>query len=294
MDQTKNQQQINRITVIGMLVNFLLMLLKLLIGIPLHSISLIADGIHSLSDLATDIVVLFSTRFARRPADLNHPYGHGKLETVGTQVIAFVLLLSGAGIAWSSGKALFDQQVYRPGIWIIIIALISVVSKEVLFQMTRSVAKETHSSSLYANAWHHRSDAFSSVAVLLGGVAGLFGFGYGDQIAGLVVAFMIMGVAGKLSYENLMELIEHAADEASIEKIERVLSDFKEIYHWHKLRTRRIGSELYLDVHILVEPTISVLESHRLTEQIEMAIEERCMRPVNVLIHVEPHIDEMH
>lgn len=270
------------------------MILKIIVGLLIHSIALVADGVHSLSDLGTDFVVLIATRLANRPADADHPYGHGKLETLATQVIAIVLLAIGFGIAWSSGSALYNQQPRYPGFLIIIIAIISVALKEVMFQLTRNVAKITRSSSLYANAWHHRSDALSSIAVLFGGIAGQFGFGYGDQIAGLVVAFMIMGVSIKISYQNLMELVEHAADKESIKIIEEVLDQFKNIYHWHKLRTRQIGPELFLDVHILVEPSLSVLESHKITEKIEAAIQAKLSRPVNILVHVEPHIDEMH
>lgn len=294
MNSSKNQHQIKRITVWGMFVNVLLMLLKIIVGSLVHSIALVADGIHTLSDLGTDFIVLIGANFAHRPADESHPYGHGKVETLAAQIIGIVLLAAGIGIAWSSGRALYIQQPNYPGIWLSIIAIISVVLKEVMFQRTRKIARITQSSSLYANAWHHRSDALSSVAVLFGGIAGLLGFGYGDQIAGLVVAFMIMGVAGKIMVQNLMELVEHSADSESIHIIEEVLNQYQDIEHWHELRTRKIGPELFLDVHILVEPTLSVLESHKITEKIERAIQANLSRPVNILVHVEPHIDEMH
>lgn len=294
MNRSETQNKITQITLRGMLINLLLMLIKLIIGILIRSMALIADGIHSLSDLGTDFVVLIGANIARRPADESHPYGHGKVETLATQVIALALFAVGVGIAWSSGNALFARKPNYPGFWVIVIAAISVALKELLFHWTRNVAGITQSSALYANAWHHRSDALSSIAVLIGGIAGLLGFGYGDQIAGLLVAFMVMAVGGKIFYQNLKELLEHSADQESIEKIRSILDQLDEVYHWHKLRTRKIGSELFLDVHILVEPTISVLESHRITERIEKAIRQECTRPVNVLVHVEPHIDEMH
>ena len=137
-----------------------------------------------------------------------------------------------------------------------------------IFYLTRKVARKTHSPALYANAWHHRSDSFSSLAVLLGGAASLFGWGYADHMAAIVVGIMIIAVGGKIFYDNLIELTEHAADNESVQIIKRILSDESEISGWHALRTRDIGGELYIDVHVIVDPSLTVLDSHKISDKI--------------------------
>ncbi|MBN1154058.1 cation transporter [candidate division KSB1 bacterium] len=282
------QKKIYHITLWGILVNALLSLIKVTAGSVVNSVALIADGIHSLSDLLTDFAVLISSRAGRRPPDKNHQYGHGKFETVGAQFIGVVLFIVGVGICRSSITSLIRGEKYFPGLTVVCVAFISVVSKEILFQVTRKIALTHRSSSLYANAWHHRSDAFSSLAVILGGLAGMAGFGFGDQIAGMVVGVMIILVAVKLIIDGFKELSEHSIDEEMVKKIQQVLKNHPEICHWHKLRTRKIGSEIFVDVHIHVNPQLTVKLSHDLTLEIENNIEEILQIPVNTLIHVEP------
>jgi cation diffusion facilitator family transporter len=291
MDQlnlSQDQKKINSITIWGMVINIILAALKILAGSIVKSVALIADGIHSLSDLVTDVAVLVSSKAARRPADTSHPYGHGKIETIGTLIIGLILLIVGGGIGWSAVHSLYHSEKFFPGPTVVIIAFVSVVAKELLFQFTKKLAKQIHSSSLYANAWHHRSDALSSVAVLIGGGLSLFGLGYVDQLAGLVVGMMIIAVAGKILFDGAKELSEHAIDRESIRIIEQTLNNHQEVNLWHKLRTRKIGAELFVDVHIHVDPDLSVFASHKLTKEIEKSIQENLPLPVNILIHVEP------
>ncbi len=271
-----------------MVINIFLSTIKILAGIIVKSVALIADGIHSISDLATDVTVLVSSKAARRPADISHPYGHGKIETIGTLLIGLILLIVGGGIGWSAVHSLYHGEKFFPGPIVAIVAFVSVVAKELLFQFTQKLAKRIHSSSLYANAWHHRSDALSSVAVLIGGGLSLVGFGFGDHLAGLVVGIMIMAVAGKILFDGIKELSEHAIDRESIKIIEQTLNNHSEVSLWHKLRTRKIGAELFVDVHIHVDPNLSVFESHKFTKEIEKSIQEQLPLPVNILIHVEP------
>ena len=291
-DQSQDQKKINSITIWGMVINIILSAIKILAGSIVRSVALIADGIHSLSDLVTDVAVLVSSKAARRPADISHPYGHGKIETIGTQLIGLVLLIVGVGIGYSAAHSLYHHEKSFPGPAVAVIALVSVIAKELLFQFTQKLAKQIHSSSLYANAWHHRSDAFSSVAVLIGGGLSLIGFGSGDQLAGLVVGIMIIAVAGKIIFEGLKELSEHAIDRESIKIIEQTLNNHQEVNLWHKLRTRKIGAELFVDVHIHVDPDLSVYESHKLTKEIEKSIQDQLPLPVNILIHVEPGLPQ--
>ncbi len=289
---SQDQKKINSITIWGMVINIILSVVKILAGSIIKSVALIADGIHSLSDLVTDVAVLVSSKAARKPADTSHPYGHGKIETIGTLVIGLVLLIVGGGIGWSSVHSLYHGEKFFPGPIVAIVAFVSVVSKELLFQFTQKLAKQIHSAALYANAWHHRSDAFSSIAVLIGSILSLFGVGYGDQLAGLVVGIMIVAVAGTILFDGVKELSEHAIDRASLAIIEQTLNDHPQINIWHKLRTRKIGAELFVDVHIHVDPDLSVFESHKFTTEIEESIQEQLPLPVNILIHVEPCLQQ--
>lgn len=290
----ERQKKIRSITLWGALLNIFLMILKIFSGILIRSSALIADGIHSFSDLATDIVVLIGTRLSHRPPDETHPYGHGKMETIASQLIALALVVLSVGLIWSAGTSIYRHEQNYPGFMVLIVAVVSVISKEIIFFMTRNISRLTGSVVLYANAWHHRSDSLSSVAVLIGGVVSLFGWGYADQTATIVVGFMIMGVAGKIFFEGFMELSEHSADSESIQEIERILSEEKEISSWHALRTRKLGAELFVDVHVLVNPKLSVLESHEISVKIEKEIKQKLSKPVNVLVHIEPNINEMH
>lgn len=284
----EREQKIRSVTLQGALINILLMIFKILTGILVKSSALIADGIHSLSDLATDFVILLGTRFSNRPADESHPYGHRKIETLSSLLVASVLMAVGVGFIWTAGTSISRKEVNFPGIALLLVAGISVVSKEYVFYKTRKIAQKTHSAALYANAWHHRSDSFSSLAVLAGGVAGLIGWGYADSAAAILVGIMVMGVGGKIFYDNLVELTEHAADSNSVKTIEKVLSEEKMLSGFHALRTRSFGGELFLDVHILVDPSLSVLESHDITVDLEKKINEKLSKPANILIHIEP------
>ena len=289
----ERQKKISSITIWGIFLNVFLMAIKLISGILVKSSALIADGVHSLSDLATDFVVLIGTRLSSRPADKTHPYGHGKLETIASLIIALALFVISLGLIWSAGISIYRHEHSFPGYLVLVVAGVSVISKEILFFFTRKIARITHSTVLYANAWHQRSDSLSSVAVLLGGGASLLGWGHADQVAAVVVGFMIIGVSGKIFFEGLIELSEHSADSESIEKIEMVLSKEKSISSWHRLRTRKMGAELCVDVHVLVDPVLSVQKSHDISMKIEEEIEKELSMPVNILVHVEPDVEEM-
>jgi len=289
----ERQKKIRSITIWGIFLNVFLMAIKIISGILVKSSALIADGVHSLSDLATDFVVLIGTRLSSRPADKTHPYGHGKLETIASLIIALALFVISLGLIWSAGISIYRHEHSFPGYPVLVVAGVSVISKEILFLITRKIARITHSTVLYANAWHQRSDSLSSVAVLLGGGASLLGWGHADQVAAVVVGFMIIGVSGKIFFEGLLELSEHSADRESIEKVEMVLSKEKNISSWHRLRTRKMGAELCIDVHVLVDPVLSVQESHDISMKIEEGIEKELSRPVNILVHVEPDVEEM-
>ena len=287
-DQKNREKKIRSITLWGSLLNLLLMAIKIISGLLIRSSALVADGFHSLSDLVTDFLVLVGTKLSSRPADKTHPYGHKKFETIASQLMAFFLFAVGAGFILSSGRAILRDEQNFPGVVVLIIAALSVFSKEVLFYRTRRVSRETQSAALYANAWHHRSDSLSSVAVLLGGAASLLGWGHGDNLATIVVGFMICGVGIKIFYECVIELTETAADKESIKTISRILSEQTDIKTWHALRTRKLGGELFLDVHICVDPELTVQKGHDISNRLESEIKKSMSKPVNILVHIEP------
>ena len=285
---TPREKKIRSVTLWGALLNVVLMILKIVSGLLIRSSALIADGVHSLSDLGTDLLILLGARLSSRPADETHPYGHRKFDTIASQLIAFILIVVGFGLVFSAWTAISRKEVNYPGFLMLAVAAISVVSKEIIFHATRKISRMTHSAALYANAWHHRSDSFSSMAVLIGGAASLLGWGYADYMATIIVGIMIMGVAGKIFYDNLIELTEHSADKKSIQSIERILTRAEDISGWHALRTRSVGGELFLDCHVIVDSKLTVLESHKIIERIEEQIQSELSKPTNILIHIDP------
>jgi len=284
----QRKKEIRTITLWGSLVNILLMAVKFVTGFLFKSTALVADGIHSLSDLVTDFIVLISSRISNRPADFNHPYGHRRFETLSAQLIAMILMLVGLGLIRSAILSLIRQEQRYPGFVVLIVAFISIILKEFLFRVTRKVSSKVNSAALYANAWHHRTDALSSIAVFGGGIASLLGWGYADQVAAIAVAVMIFAVGWKIFYDGLVELTEHSADKSSIKKIEAIFQKNKEIAGWHALRTRKVGGDLFVDVHVQVDPSLTVTAGHDIASRIQRDVEQQLDRPVNVLVHIEP------
>jgi len=289
---------IRRVTYTGMLVNVLLAVLKIAVGVVVSSISLFADGIHSFSDLVTDAAVLIGVHLGAKKPDLEHPYGHGRLETFSAGFVALILILVGAGMIYKASGDI--ARSHAAGIekttissWVIGIALLSVISKELIYQWTRIVAVRVHSSAVYANAWHHRSDALSSIAVIAGAVAVKFGYPHGDQLGAIVVGVMIVLVGVKVIDGCLREFTERAVDFETVEQIQKIIESEKRISHWHKLRTRSVGREIFLDLHILVAPELTITEAHEIAECLEHSLHEQMSQPVNVMIHIEPDIPSM-
>lgn len=277
-----------RITLIGVGINLVLTGLKFGVGFLSGSMALVADGVHSLSDLATDLVVIGGLRLARRPADRSHAYGHGKFETLATTLVALALVAAGGWLAWEAVTALLRGGTSALGPAIAGVATMSVLAKEWLFQATRRVARRMRSSALEANAWHHRSDALSSVAVLCGGVVAALGFAQGDQAAAIAVAVLIGWAAVKILRKAVYELTEGALSEAEQDKVARAITGVDGVKSWHKLQTRSVGRGVFVDVHIEVDPTISVQDSHVIASQVEQAVRGALSGEVSVAVHVEP------
>jgi len=276
-----------------MAVNIALAIVKIAIGLLAASLALVADGIHSLSDLATDAIVLLGVRLGLKEPDPRHPYGHGRAETLAAGLIAVILISVGGAMIYYATMAIARDEVTAPRIEVLIAAIVSIAAKEWLYRATQRIAILSQSPALYANAWHHRSDALSSVAVVIGFAALQLGFGHGDQVAAIAVGLMVMSVGVKVIGDCLRELTESAVDQDTIEHIKQIISSNSSIRQWHKLRTRTVGREVFLDLHILVDPDLNVAAAHEITVSLEKALDEQIKRPINITIHIEPHQPEL-
>lgn len=283
-------RQIRSITYLGMVVNIVLAVLKMIIGVAVSSLAMLADGIHSLSDLATDVAVVVGSHWGAKKPDTTHPYGHGRIETFSGLFVALVLILVGGFMVYEATLSIARNETAAAHWAVLAGALASIVAKEWLYRATRNVARKVHSPAVYANAWHHRSDAFSSVAVLIGFVAMTVGFDHGDQVAAIAVGFMIIIVGGRVIAQSLMELTEGAVDSKTTDHIKSILCANPAIRQWHRLRTRTVGREVFLDVHILVDPELNVAAAHDISEGLERALDEQINRPVNITVHIEPDL----
>jgi len=286
-------RQIKSITYLGLAVNIALSVVKIVIGLLAASLSLVADGIHSVSDVATDAAVLLGLRLGSKAPDQSHPYGHGRAETFSAGSIALVLIVVGGAMIYYATMAIARDELTVPRFAVLVAAVVSIAAKEWLYRVTQKVAIQSHSTALYANAWHHRSDALSSVAVAIGFISLQFGFGHGDQVAAIAVGLMIIWVGVRVIGDSLRELTESAVDSDTIERIRDVINANASIRQWHKLRTRTVGREVFLDLHILVDPDLNVTAAHEITEGLERALDERITRPINITVHIEPDTPEL-
>jgi len=283
-------RQLRLVTYLSIAANVFLIGGKFVVGFITGSLSLIADAIHSVSDMLTDIAVLLGLYFGSKKPDSSHPYGHGKLETLAAAAIALGLLVVGLGMIYYAALDIAKDHVTRPQNLVLAAAIGAIAVKETVYRITKAVAMKYHSSAALANAWHDRADALSSVAVIVGVVAQKFGFNHGDQVAAIAVGVMVMIVAAKLIGDCLGELIERAVDYATIEEIKKIIRANGQIRQYHRLRTRTLGREVFLDVHILVDPALSIAAAHEIASSLENALHNQLTRPVNITVHVEPDI----
>ena len=286
-------EEIKWVTNVSIVINILLTIAKFIVGFLNGSLAIISDGIHSLSDMITDLAVIFGVKFGSKEPDVEHPYGHGRIETFAGLFVAMALVFVGGGMIYYAALDVAKGKVIVPTTMMYVVTIVSILSKEWLFQITKKIAIKTHSSAAYANAWHHRSDSLSSVAVLIGLIVIKFGFKHGDEIAAMAVGLMIIFVGISVIGYSLRELSEGAVDKDTIEQIKQIINSNTAIRHWHKLRTRVIGREVFLDVHILVSPELNIAAAHAIAENLESAMHEQMARPVNIVVHVEPDSPEL-
>jgi cation diffusion facilitator family transporter len=280
-----------RVILVGALANLLLAALKIAGGILGRSTAMVADGIHSLSDLLTDGVVLFTHKIGQLPADENHPYGHGRAETIGATLVGAVIIVAGFGLAYESWNIIATDAFRIPLIPAALAAVLSIVINEILFRYTRSAGEKTNSPSLVANAWHHRSDAISSLAALIGIGGAMAGYPIMDPIAAMVVSVMIAKVGYDIAFSGLSDLMDTALSEKETRRIEKMINSLPGVIHTHNLRTRRIGGDVLMDVHILVDHEASVTEGHHIAESVRRELIRAMDNVQDVLVHVDTEDD---
>ena len=278
-----------KVTWLGLAANLILAVAKGFIGIIANSSALIADAGHSFSDLLSDGITLWAVRMSGIPKDKNHPYGHGKFETVGTFIIALLLLFTGIGVAWHVFNKMDSPEV--PGTIALWMAGIAIIVKEALFHVTRMVGKRTGSRILLANAWHHRSDAISSVAALVGIRGAQWGIPLMDPIAGVLVAGLIIKTGINIGYESIRELTDETVEEEVLSELEQIMSEIEGVDHFHEMRVRRMGPHLLVDLHIEVDSMMSISAAHQVAERVRLSILEKVSAVNEVLVHVDAEDD---
>jgi cation diffusion facilitator family transporter len=289
----QRKRETNRITLWGVAVNLMLAVIKIIGGVIGQSQALLADGIHSLSGLASDAMVLFAVKHAGEDADDDHPYGHARYETLATVALGLLLIAVAGGIAYDAILRLQEpSELTTPALFTLIIAVISILSNEGLYHATRAVAQKIHSPMLEANAWHHRSDAISSIVVFVGIGATYIGYPLLDSIAAILVALMIGKIGLDLSKQSMQELVDTALEPEVIENIRSTILDIDDVRHLHMLRTRRMAHNALVDVHIQVSPKLSVSEGHHIAEMVETTLMKNFDDINDVTVHIDPEDDE--
>lgn len=293
-NRTYNQahvHDIRMVTWVGMICNILLSVIKLIGGLVGNSQAVVADAIHSFSDLTTDVAILIGLRYWSAPADSEHPHGHRRIETMVTVAIGLLLCTVGIGIAFTSLSTLKEQDAVSPG-WVALIStLISILVKEILYRWTAKVGTRIKSSALIANAWHHRSDALSSIpAAAAVGIALINpSWAFVDHIGAIIVALFIIQAAWQIFSPAAAELIDRGASQEICEHLQQVALNTPQVQEVHALRTRYLASNLVVDLHVLVDPNITVRTGHDISEIVKRRLFDSNQEVIDVIVHLEPY-----
>lgn len=295
METKEREKKIYRVTLMGSVVNVILLVFKFIAGILGGSAAMIADAVHSLSDFLTDIVVIAFVRISSKPEDEDHDYGHGKYETLATSIIGLALLMVGLYIFYNGARQIWDvmhgAEIEQPGLVALIAAIVSILLKEWTYRFTVSVGKKVESQAVIANAWHHRSDALSSIGTAIGiGGAILLGKGWAvlDPVAALVVSVFIVKTALGLLSTSSGELLEKSLPKEVEKKIVDIVESEPEVSEVHHLCTRRIGSNIAIEMHIRMPGEISLKDSHTRASDIERKLRQHFGEHTHINLHAEP------
>ncbi|MDP8226449.1 MAG: cation diffusion facilitator family transporter [Candidatus Celaenobacter polaris] len=284
---------IKKVTWVGLFVNFILAAIKFIVGILGHSQAVVADAVHSISDMVTDIAVLVGVKYWSAPPDKDHPYGHWRIETIITGFIGLGLAAVAVGIGYNAIATLKDHCIETPK-WIAIIgALVSIIVKELLYHWTVKVGRKVKSSALIANAWHHRSDALSSIPVLLAvGISVIKPeWAFVDRIGAIVVSLIILKVSWDIVFPALKKLSDSGVSDKETEQIRSLAMQVDGVKDAHAIRTRDAGHGIFVDMHVLVDGNISVSEGHDISEKVRDEIINKGHDVLDVVVHIEPYIE---
>jgi len=282
-----------RASYVGAAINVFQTVIKISFGILGQSAALIADGIHSLSDLLSDLLVIIAVKLGSREADYEHPYGHRRFETIATVILGVSLVVIGGGITWSvMNRIAHPEHLPVPNLIGMGIAALSIFINEGLYQYTKRIARKTRSKLLLANAWHQRSDAISSIVVLFGIGAVILGYPLADAIAAIVVALMVAKIGLNLVLESIKELVDTSLPPKLVAEIRKAIMSIDGVEGIHLLRTRQMGEDALIDAHIIVDPRITVSEGHSIGDTVRDELISRFDDIMDVLVHVDPEDDE--
>ncbi len=296
MKDNQREKEIYKVTIVGALANVTLLIFKFVAGIISNSAAMIADAVHSLSDFITDVVVIVFVKISSKPQDKSHDYGHGKFETLATLIIGIALLFIGLMILYNGASATYrciwlGEELHRPGMIAFWAAIFSIILKEAVYQYTVFKGRNLNSQAVIANAWHHRSDAFSSIGTAVG-IGGAIFLGDKwvvlDPIAAIVVSVFIINVSLKIIIKSINELLEKSLPDEIENEIIKVAESFDMVKDVHDLRTRRIGNNIAIEMHLLMDGNLSLQCTHNTTELIESELRKKYGEHTHIAIHVEP------
>lgn len=291
VSENQFQKVANKVSLVSIAGNVVLSLMKLLAGIVAHSNAMISDAVHSASDVFSTIIVIIGIRLASKESDKEHPYGHERLECVAAIVLAMVLLITGIGIGYTAVSNIARgnyEELSVPGILALIAAIVSIVSKEAMYWYTRFYAKKIDSSALMADAWHHRSDAFSSVGALIGIAGARMGYPIMDSIASLVIFVFIVKAAYDIFKDAVDKMVDHSCDEQTQNEIYTCVKNHKDVLGVDLLQTRIFGNKIYVDVEIEVNASYSLRDAHHIAESVHDMIEQTFPKVKHIMVHVNP------
>lgn len=289
MEENERKIIANKISFTTLIINVILSVIKIIAGIVAHSNAMIADGVHTVSDVITTIAVIVGMNFSTKPDDAEHPYGHEKIEAVVANLLSLMLMVTALGIGYSGIQTIIQKSYTRPGVLAIIAAIISIVSKEWMYHYTLKAADKIQSSAMKADAWHHRSDALSSIGTLIGISGAALGITILDPIASLIVCLLIVKVGIDIFVQSFNQLIDRAADKQTIEKIKENIWAVEGVKNVDEVKTRMHGSKIYVDVEIAVDSMNTVGQGHEIAENVHQCIERTVSNVKHCMVHVNPY-----
>lgn len=285
-----NKKEIVYVTMLSLVLNIIISTIKFIVGFLGNSQAVVADAVHSFSDTSTDLVILLGVKYWTAPPDRNHPFGHQKIESFVSILIGLILLAASGGIGYHAIETIGVVQAHNIRLITLIGPIFSIILKEFLFRKTYKIGVKTNSSAVKANAWHHRTDALSSIPVLIAISASLIEpkLIILDHIGAIIVAAFIAKVAFEIIYKNINELVDKGISDSEYDNIAKVISEIKYVKGFHKMRSRKLGSSIYIDLHLEVDGSLSVSEGHDVTEEVQKAVINSNSKIIDVMVHLEP------